>query len=333
MKFHNIRFGIIKHRKILIKFLKTMSLLKVINYIGIMAEGRLLAGTCRFKPYVATIETSRNCNLTCRFCQTIQARSSFKREYLDYNVYRKFVDENPQVLFLFFAGNGEPSLHPELSGMIDYAKDRNIITVLLTNGTIALDETISPDFLVFSLDYLNREDYQSFKGRDYFDLCTRNIKDYNNRKHKDTLTYLQFFIHEYEKVSREEFTTIARVLGCDSVILKYPIVYVDGFDTESNLKRMLFLQSKSTAPLACSYIYYQAYLTAEGLIAVCCLDVNRDIVLGDCKVSTFSAIWNSPDFKSIREINRGDGNVLDLCRHCPKSHERSPFVEVISDLK
>lgn len=327
MKFHNVSLNFIVHRRLMVKFLRALTFLRIFNCVGIIIESHLLSEKPRFKPYAATIEASRLCNLRCSFCPANQEDSNCEGGILDLAIFKKFVDENPQFLFLFFTGNGEPNLNEDLSEMIDYARSKKIITILSTNGVKEVNSRISPDFLIFSLDFDNAMNYQNYKRSDCFYVCLQNIKKYNLNKKKDTLTFLQFFIEQNGEQKIEGFKTLNKKVDCNFIILKRPIVYSNKME-RSDFGGML-LKTKSGKKLKCKYIYYQVYLTSKGLISICCNDVKNIAILGDEQKDSFIDIWNNIEYQRFRKINKSTGKIFNICYYCPRLYRKSPLVRIV----
>jgi radical SAM protein with 4Fe4S-binding SPASM domain len=330
MKFHNIKLRAFANRQIILKFFRALTLPRLINFLGIVMAAERLTDRTRFAPYAATIEPSRMCNLRCVLCPAAQIGVDFESIYLDLKIFKKFVDDNKQLFFLFFTGNGEPLLNKDLPEMIDYAKKKRIITILSTNATVEIAKMIKPDFIIFSLDYINKDDYLRDKGRDRFEMCKKNISEYNRTKDKETVTFLQFFIHKYDKPVLTNFKNFAKSLGSDFVFLKRPAIYSKEFEIKEKKNCLAFdgVDSKKK----CKYIYFQTYLTAEGLISACCNDLDRKLSAGDLHQDSFKKIWKSKEYETIRSMNNKK-LLMAACASCPKMHRVSPVYKIISNKK
>ncbi len=149
---------------------------------------------------VLQIEPTDFCNLTCPMCHPQQGfrpnlHGDLAKGYMDTSVFRSIVDgiERSDVCFdhVIFQWLGDPSLHPELFEMLDYAIDRihdrvgyfriDTNAILLTADRVDqlveayLKHPETPVLVVLSLDSITRETYRRVKGRDYFDVVMDNV--------------------------------------------------------------------------------------------------------------------------------------------------------------
>ncbi len=149
---------------------------------------------------VLQIEPTDFCNLTCPMCHPQQGfrpnlHGDLLKGYMDMGLYRKIIDgiARGRATFdhLIFQWLGDPSLHPELFEMLDYAlehvHDRFEYFRIDTNAILLTPERIErlmaaylrqpekPVLIVFSLDSISAETYKRVKGRDCFDVVMENV--------------------------------------------------------------------------------------------------------------------------------------------------------------
>ncbi len=98
-------------------------------------------------PVLAELAVTYRCNNACRFCYAgcgIESYGKVEAEHPEQSAeaYKRIIDifaDEAQVPFFSFTG-GEPTLRQDLEALIDYARSRNLITNLVTNGTRITDE-------------------------------------------------------------------------------------------------------------------------------------------------------------------------------------------------
>lgn len=156
---------------------------------------------------VLQIEPTDFCNLTCPMCHPQQGfrpnlHGDLLKGYMDTALFRRIIDgiARSDVTFdhLIFQWLGDPSLHPELFEMLDYARQKvadrfgyfriDTNAILLTPDRI--DQLIEaykraplvPVLVVFSLDAITRDTYRKAKGRDYFDVVMENIHTFLRKR-------------------------------------------------------------------------------------------------------------------------------------------------------
>lgn len=125
------------------------------------------------KPYVIDVELTNNCNLSCIFCD----RQIMKRGkgYMDMEIFKKTADEAAEmgVIGLRFIRWGEHYLHPGIFDAIKYAKEKELLTHVTTNGLLLNEEkaekTIKSglDAIIFSMQGTGKEGYEEQRGNNY----------------------------------------------------------------------------------------------------------------------------------------------------------------------
>lgn len=110
-------------------------------------------------PLHLDIETTNNCNLRCPMCGRNWMEE--KIGYLDWELFKKIIDEGikyhlPSIKLNY---RREPLLHPDLSKMVKYAKEKGILEVQSnTNGLLLNDQKAEElieaglDRIIFSFD-------------------------------------------------------------------------------------------------------------------------------------------------------------------------------------
>ena len=91
---------------------------------------------------------------------------------MDFELYKKIIDDNPQLTSIILTRNGEPLLHKRIFDMVKYARNRNIHVNIYTNGsclnqtniTKILDSDLSE--LTFSMEGTGKF-YSTNRGYDY----------------------------------------------------------------------------------------------------------------------------------------------------------------------
>lgn len=87
-------------------------------------------------PIYVSFGPVKKCNHKCIFCAYESVEKH--KEIFPLNRFESLVDELTTlgVKSLFFSGDGEPLLHPNISEMIQYAKAKGLSLALNTNGTL-----------------------------------------------------------------------------------------------------------------------------------------------------------------------------------------------------
>lgn len=103
------------------------------------------------KTYTVTsvaFEPSNTCNLKCMQCPVNHGMKR-KKGYMEFELFKKVIDENPKLLFIMPFLWGEPLLHPRIYDMIEYSSKRGIPVHISTNAAL-LDSVQKIDRLLKS---------------------------------------------------------------------------------------------------------------------------------------------------------------------------------------
>lgn len=128
---------------------------------------------------------SKNCNYNCIYCECGWSNSKIKNEFLPAdliiskleNYLKSHISNGIEIDAITFAGNGEPTLHPDFLKIINETiKLRNIYLsnakiVVLTNATnlakVDVVEGLNKiDMAILKIDTINQQDYEFLNGVD-----------------------------------------------------------------------------------------------------------------------------------------------------------------------
>jgi MoaA/NifB/PqqE/SkfB family radical SAM enzyme len=138
-------------------------------------------------PVCLYLEVTNRCNLLCETCpRTFEALEPPADMSMD--LFRRIVDQVPDVRRVVLHGVGEPMLVKHLPDMIRYLKapGRNTHVLFNTNGTLLAPkkhrEIIDTglDELRVSLDAAEAATFLKVRGKDMFDRIVRNVSAFTN---------------------------------------------------------------------------------------------------------------------------------------------------------
>lgn len=122
---------------------------------------------------LAFLETTSNCNLTCKHCRGMSGA------HLDIDTAKKAIDVLSSFKLLILTG-GEPLLHPDIFSILEYAKDRMDRVALATNGTLISKDTAGKlkiaSRVSVSLDGAKPETHDKIRGKGTFYRTIDGIK-------------------------------------------------------------------------------------------------------------------------------------------------------------
>lgn len=153
-------------------------------------------------PTVIRLGITNRCTAQCPYCPRDLVHG-WGSGYLDWDLYRRLIDwaEANGVEVLGYALWGEPTLHPRLVEMADYAH-RAGLTLRLSSNAIALKPELAEKLLVypwqaieFSMDGFSPEEYRTGKGVAAYEVAHRNINYFLDRSRElgsDTVFNIHF---------------------------------------------------------------------------------------------------------------------------------------------
>lgn len=224
------------------------------------------------------LEINTDCNRACSYC----SNSLFpkKREHMDVDLYRKIIDELDDIRYCGqIAPNlsSEPTLHPELSELMLYArKIKNARIVIYTDG-----------------DFMNRRRFDQLRktGVDAF------IITQHGQNTPKPLTELMDSLTPSEK----------------KVVIYQTL---NEFNLFNRGIPGLITSEKRAVPSPCFVADYDLTILANGDIAQCCNDFNGEHIFGNVNRQSIKEIWSSSDYRAFRgEVRRGQFNH-SVCRRC-----------------
>lgn len=278
-------------------------------------------------PLLVDAELASICNLRCPMCYTItdEFKQKVNVKLMDFGLFKKIIDEiGGRVPALRLSLRGEPTLHPNFTECIRYAKGKGIKEVsFLTNGSKLTADFFGKimeagiDWITISVDGLN-EVYESIRKPLKFKETLQKIIDIKEIKskhnsHKPVIkvqsvwpairanpeAYYNTF-NPY--VDLMAFNPLIDYLGKDS-----DIVYEDNF--------------------SCPQHYQRLVIGADGLAMMCSNDEENLVIVGDANKESVYEIWHGERLNRVRELHkkRGGFKELDPCRKCylPRKTEDS----------
>lgn len=249
------------------------------------------------------VEPTNFCNLRCGHCST-QALASEKKGYMDPAFFKRLIDKNPQLTCIILTRNGEPLMHPNIFEMIRYARDRNIYVALFTNGILLEKDNILSGLFESSLSEIN------FSMEGTGDFYERN-RGVSYRRLSEVI----------KKVLRERRLRRSRLaIGINSVIAG------DMAHSESVKKQWsgkvdyitvepLMGQKSGPRRKPCRTLWRNMVVTWDGEAIPCCVDMGRNLFLGNIRNESLREIFNNAAARRIRGLHLRN-NFPDICRYC-----------------
>lgn len=277
-------------------------------------------------PVRFNVEPTNYCNLSCSMCPRELNRPF---GYMEFNLFKKIIDESilyGKRLIITLNKDGEPLLHPELTQMIKYAKDKGAAHKInfYSNG-ILLSEAKSIeliksglDTIHISIDAFSNETYKKIKNSQKLEVVEENVKKLVELKKKflskiplvivkiirtpETQAEIKQFINKWKGIAN--FIEIGEYHTWDGTLDNSSL-----FDqTDSTMRRKRY---------PCTFLWYNPVILWDGRVTTCCVDYQGKGVFGDIQEESLARIWQGDVLKSLRMAHlKGLYKNIPLCDKC-----------------
>jgi MoaA/NifB/PqqE/SkfB family radical SAM enzyme len=269
-------------------------------------------------PNTVQIETTNACNASCTIC----THSKMKRGigFLDFHLYTKLIDECAQFKCrnVHLHNFGEPLLDKDIAKRIRYAKQRGLERVqLFTNGSLlSLEKSheivdAGLDEIKISFDGATKEEFEKLRKGLSYDKVLNNIRTLYQIKERASAP-LKIKIACCSTSSKDKTTKMLEEI-CD----EFSFGKIHNWADPENLYR----GERTLIRKPCSRVWRTFTVLSDGCAALCCLDYEGDVILGDVKKSSITDIWNNPLYVSMRRHHRNaEQGLIGICKNCDKSY-------------
>jgi MoaA/NifB/PqqE/SkfB family radical SAM enzyme len=268
-----------------------------------MNELYFMLGLSRgFRLTSVNIESTNQCNLRCKMCP-VHTEMTRKKEFLDVQLYKKILDDNPQLEFILPFQWGEPLLHKQIFEMIVYARQKHIRTMMTTNGTL-----LNPE--------INRKIVESGLAR-----LTFSVDGFG-----DTHTAIRGFSYEQLKENIIGFKRMRDQLNGETRIDISMVVFEDSeADVDTYFREWEQIADRvqliprfvpGIRQHKCRELWRGTLVVlSNGLVTTCCADYDGAMIVGDAKTDSLTAIWNGPKMQALRRSHTRK-HFPGICRTC-----------------
>ena len=255
---------------------------------------------------IVQIENTNICNARCVFC----GHKYMKRpqKIMEQSIFEKVINECKEINIegVFLTGLGEPLLDPNIVDRVKFIKKKLKIPVTIyTNGTNLnkyLDDLLNVglDMLYISLNAVNKEKREQIMGIDNFDYLDKLIRNWNHNKCKIVISS----VSDWGLMEVGDCKMMYEMYGkmVDEIYYHYA----------ANWAGKIF-DLKFIPKNACPRPFTMIHILNDGRVALCCLDMDGEIILGN---SILEAM-NSEKLKFYRQkMIEGKRSELELCKNC-----------------
>lgn len=281
--------------------------------------------TFAFIPHRVDIETCRQCNARCQFCP--QSVSPKSRGVMPMDLFSlvlsRFEATTPE--WIAFNHYGEPLIDPFFRRRLELLRGRNLPLALFTNGILMKDDVV--DFLAAGGVYKIVFNFPSLERTEWCQLMQMPEQSYwkARRAIESSLTTISNLregivisvngVTETQEMRAHEIKEHFSTFGDVRVRTVFSDSRAGAIQTE-----LVQISSHSAWQRygGCDRIASQLHISTEGKVYLCCQDYDQNVVLGDIRQESISAIMTGPLARQLRAEMYGLAPMENgrLCLNC-----------------
>jgi len=317
------------------------------------------AGVSHFPP-VVYIEPASICNLSCPMCPVTLGVSEYQypEKFLAMDVIKKMREPLEHALRVFLSGGGEPLLHPEFVGIMEFMKALDLEIFFNTNATLVdagfakVLVELKVDCVSVSIDAIDPGRYRAIRKGAEIDQALAGLAAVNAAKKSagadrplvnmqftlmkenlDQLPLLAEFAHEYS-INHLVVEPLSPVFNFDRGYQEFfrqqfapadQALHNSLNDLKAQAKDLGFFFSshyleEKRLPAKCGQPWLNFGIRTNGRTFLCCGTAEK---MGSLNQTDFAGVWNGEAYRNFRsEIARG--KYPEPCGLCLQE-SRSPW--------
>jgi hypothetical protein len=263
--------------------------------------------TLEFIPHRVDIETCRQCNARCQFCP--QSVSPKSRGVMPPDLFSLILSrlEGTTPEWIAFNHYGEPLVDPFFRPRVELLRERNLPLALFTNGILMKDPVI--DFLAAGGVYKIVFNFPSLELSEWCELMQMPEQSYwkARRAIESTLRTIsnmpEGVVVSVNGVTDTQAMRAQRIQEYFSTFGDVAVRTVFSNWRAGSIQNELVQISSHSAWQrygGCDRITSQLHISTEGKVYLCCQDYDQNVVLGDIRQETISAIMTGPLARQLR---------------------------------
>jgi len=282
-------------------------------------------------PTSLEIDLTNICNHRCDFCFHAEHRAKDKSS-LDTDLIKKRIKETCELgtKGISFTGGGEPMIHKDFIGIMEYTHSLGLHIGLITNGSLINEDNASKmikclTWIRISMGGGDKESYHKVQGVNQFERVIKNIKILSDTKTKEksslnigirvlvtkenlqSLANLTNIIKDfninYLQVAPDQFTNDCGKFWNDQKT-KEVFSQVEKIISKKGIMLLtagyMMFQDNLDHPRTCYAHFFHSAIIAEGYLLFCKNARDKEkYYVGNITKKTLKEIWNSEHVKKL----------------------------------
>lgn len=271
------------------------------------------------------IENTNICNAACVMCP--YKKMTRKKGVMSFELFKKIIDEyssSTHTKRLQMNNMGEPLIDPLIVRKIKYAKEKGIEQVFFfTNGSL-LDKQLTEklidsglDYMIISLDGITKETYEKVRKNLKFEEVINNIENFMilRRERRADRPKIELHITLLNENRSDEKEFVKKMKNMADYV---SVTYAHDWAGQQEAKNIEYIQKSHQLKLApCSNLWSELTILWDGRVALCCIDYEGKVILGDVNRESLQNIWKCEKLRMIREYHlKRQFDQIELCKKC-----------------
>ncbi|MBM4134787.1 MAG: radical SAM protein [Nitrospira sp.] len=273
-------------------------------------------------PIHLDVESTGVCNLRCPFCATTtKTWGPDAPGYMKLDLFRRIIDEGAAegLCSIKLSFRGEPTLHPHLSEMVTYAKQKHILDVYFNTNATLLTETLvhqlidaGLDRISISFEGITKEAYELYRAGAKYEKVIENVQRLRKIRDVRGLGYPQI---------RMQTVMLPELRDLFERYVEFWKPWAD---------EVAYLDARREGPhddhrglrseWACPFLWQRMTILWDGTVLPCLMHGISDfslLALGNVQEGTIKGFWQSEKAVRNRSLHQaGRGHELEACDRC-----------------
>lgn len=255
------------------------------------------------------------CRVNCSYCPHLEIAKRVDSKKLTLENFKKIIDVIPKNVGVGFSGMVEPLLHPDFYNMVEYVK--------IKGNKLICCSTLPSDYLKNIECFLDDRiwSYRSVHLRDEFMSYKKEDKEY----YKSLEVYFNSVVKD--KTKNEIYYHTKKL---DSYVvelinkhgLKNNVTFVEPYKRiDAPIKYKANDNRLKKGKIKCSHNHHKVtHILPDGDAVLCCMDVQKNHVLGNLLSSEYVTILQSNEYRKVL-TGFEDESLNTICRYCVFAEE------------
>jgi len=276
-------------------------------------------------PRYIEIETVNACNARCPMC-TI---SDWKRKSppMDDRLFKKIaaeiIENAKKIKRVTLYRDGEPLLDKKMPERIAFFKSNGVKSTAISTNASLLTEALSKellisglDIIIFSIDSLKKEAYESIRVGLEFEEVIKNAHRFielRNKIRPQTQIWMRMI---RQKGNIDEWPNYHKYWS-QRLLESDRIYYHNIFNWGNQLKNFVPIAKSFEPNLPCVSLWSLMVIFSDGKVPLCNSDYNNKYPLGNVSSASIRELWQSMLMQQRRQLHlSGKKDQFSICNNC-----------------